>query len=261
MRFHPTLLGPQFRWSGKLSFLCVLGSCESLLLLLSLLLLPKDCLQAEVLETGGRKMKERSSLVLPSVKESLFFPFSQNKSAALKALPRPWCPLWVLACVEWKPQDSGGKIKTVNTPLAQWYLEISSSPTCLPLFILSSVFTLLFHSLQVSGPHSVGRAGQCLFTSHPEPDPNLFFLLSLSGPLQLFSLVILGIIFYVFVLKQDRQNGKEEREKECVCVWGVKVRRGRKERSPIDFLKHLVSRNIIPSIWQMKWSSHTIMGI
>lgn len=74
----------------------------------------------------------------------------------------------------------------------------------------------------------MGRAGQCLFTSHPEPDPNLFFLLSLSGPLQLFSLVTLGIIFYVFVLKQDRQNGKEEREKECVCVWGGKSKK-RKE--------------------------------
>ena len=211
MRFHPTLLGPQLQWSGKLSSLCVLGSYESLLVL------PKDCLQAEVLENGGRKMKESSSLVLLSVKESLSFSLSQNKSAALKALPRPWCPLWVLACVEWKPQDSGGKIKTVNTPLAQGYLEIcSSSPTCLPLFILSSVFTLLFHSLQVSGSHSVGEAGQCVFTSHPEPDHNLFFLLSFSGPLQLFSLVILGIIFYVFVLKWDRQNGKEEGEKECV---------------------------------------------
>lgn len=84
MRFHPTLLGPQFRWSGKLSFLCVLGSCESLLLLLSLLLLPKDCLQAEVLETGGREMKERSSLVLPSVKESLFFPLARTKVLLLR---------------------------------------------------------------------------------------------------------------------------------------------------------------------------------
>lgn len=79
----------------------------------------------------------------------------------------------------------------------------------------------------------------CVYS--PGPDPYLFFLL--SGALQLYSLVIFDIIFYVFVLKQDRQNGKEERE-----VGGVQIRTRRKERFPVDFLKHLVSRNIIPFI-------------
>ena len=63
-------------------------------------------------------------------------------------------------------------------------------------------------SLQVLQLHSVG-----MFTSYPEPDPNLFSLLYLSEPFLLCNLVILCIIFSVFVLEQDRKkNGKEERK-------------------------------------------------
>ena len=107
-----------------------------------------------------------------------------------------------------------GKEKTNAKMIThQWSSAIQNSallpqPTC-HIHFSESLHCCSKHSLQVLQLHLVG-----VFTSsQPEPDPNLFFLLSLSEPFQLCNLVILCIIVSVFVLEQDRKKWKRRKER------------------------------------------------